>query len=151
MAKKTRSARRELLKKHTDPKLRFRLYLFFTLALVMLGILAYEIIQTTLSLTLAFIGFAIGLFVGFAAGRMFDIKWHEETSRVVSRMDKLGAIVLIAYITFAILRSWIFGHWLQGTALMAFTFSILAGVMSGRLISMQQSIKKILLNQGILN
>jgi len=72
---------------------------------------------------------------------MFIIHWHDERAKVVSRFDTIGIFVMLLYVAFSVSRTWLFGHWIHGSVLTAFTYSILAGVMIGRIIGMRLKIK----------
>ncbi|MFH1048751.1 MAG: hypothetical protein V1732_03750 [Patescibacteria group bacterium] len=137
------------LKKHIDRKLFNRLRIFFVIVVILVGLMLYDVFEGILGVNLAFGGFIPGLLIGFFASRIFLIHWHEESAKVVSRMDAIGVIILLCYIFFALSRAWIFEHWIHGAALTAFTFSIMGGIMLGRLLGMRLNIKKILSDRGI--
>lgn len=137
------------LKKHIDRKLFTRLKIFFVIVIVLSALIIYDISEGILGINLAFLGYILGLIMGFIASRMFLISWHKESAKVVSRLDAIGIVILLLYIVFALSRRWIFGHWLTGSALTAFTFSILAGIMLGRFLGMRLNIRKVLSDRGI--
>lgn len=144
MAKPTITERREIAKTHVDRKLLIRLRMFAVIIAVLLGIVLYNVITGALALSLAGLGLAIGLAVGFVAGRMFKIFWHPEAQKVVSRLDKIGAIFLVFYIIVEIGRKKFFGHWLAGAQLNAFSLAFLGGALLGRLLVMARGVKKVL-------
>ena len=57
--------------------------------------------------------------------------------------------VMLLYVSFSASRTWLFGHWIHGSVLTAFTNSILAGVMLGRIVGMGLKIENILAEQSI--
>jgi hypothetical protein len=136
-------------KKHIDRKLIFRLWIFFGIVLVLTGLVLYDVIQGIIDIELAFGGFLLGLFLGYITSRIFIIHWHEDNAKVVSRLDAIGATILLIYMAISLSRTWIFEHWIHGSMLTAFTFSILAGIMLGRLLGMLLKIRTILLDRGI--
>lgn len=93
-------------------------------------------------------GLLIGAAVGYLAARMFKIKWKDE--KIVSSMDKMGVVVLVLYVAFSVSKTWLFGHWLNGAALTSFSFSIVAGIMIGRVISMTSVIEKLLREKNVI-
>ena len=115
----------------------------------MLGVIIYDLFQNTISFPLAVIAIGIGVLIGLVAGRMFKIHWHEEKNKVVSRLDELGIVILILYIGFAIFRGRIFGSWIHGSVLTAFTFAFFSGTMFGRFMTMGFKIRSILYGRGI--
>ncbi len=82
--------------------------------------------------------------------KMHNISWDAEMNRAVTRMDRFGIIILVVYLIFSISRRWIFGHWLQGYGLTAFSLSVGAGGMLGRLYTTRQKIRQVLKEEGVL-
>jgi hypothetical protein len=79
---------------------------------------------------------------------------QSHTSNIINNkplllFDTLGFFVLLLYMAFSVSRTWLFGHWIHGSVLTAFTYSILAGVMLGRIVGMRLKIKNILAEQSI--
>ncbi len=142
--------RRAIARKHLDRKLIFRLRIFVLIFMIMLGITAYDIFRQRIDFVLAGGGLLLGTMIGFVAGRMFVTKWHEQANKMVARIDEVGVAVLILYVLFSVFRNRIFGHWLHGPILTAFTFSVIGGVMLGRLLTTIRSIKNILSTRGII-
>lgn len=138
-------------KMHIDRKLIFRLRIFLVIVLVLTCLMLYDVLQGIIDIQLAFGGFLLGLFLGFIASRMFIIHWHEDNAKVVSRLDAIGVTILLFYMVISLSRTWIFEHWIHGSTLTAFTFSILAGIMLGRLLGMLFKIRTILLDRGIFS
>ena len=65
-------------------------------------------------------------------------------------MDRIGIALLIIYIMMAVLRHLLLSHWVQGAQLIGFSFSIAAGTMLGRLLSMRSQIRQILKEKNII-
>ena len=134
-------------KKHIDRKLIFRIRIFYVIGIILTGLMLYDVLEGIIGIELSLGGFLLGLFLGFIATRMFMIHWHEERAKVVSRLDTIGIIIMLFYVAFSVSRAWLFGHWIHGSALTAFTYSILAGIMIGRIAGMRLKIKNILSKQ----
>jgi hypothetical protein len=118
--------------------------LFFVIIVVLGLLVVYDILTQSIGVLLALGGILVGIIAGLIAGRMFDIKWHETDDKIVSRMDKVGALVLIAYLLFAFFRNSIFSLWVSGNELGVFGFCVVMGVMIGRLHSTKMKIRKLL-------
>jgi len=136
-------------KKHIDRKLIFRIRIFYLIGIILTGLMLYDVLEGIIGIELSLGGFLLGLFIGFLATRMFIIHWHDERAKVVSRFDTIGIIIMLFYVAFSVSRSWLFGHWIHGAVLTAFTYSILAGIMIGRIAGMRLKIKDILSEQFI--
>lgn len=144
------SSRRQV-SRYVHRKVLFRLRRLAIFFVVVAGILIYELSQNYLAGFLAIIGLIIGILIGLSLQRMHIISWDAETSKTVTRMDKLGMIILVAYLLFAVFRHWLIGHWLHGHALSAFSLSVAAGGILGRLVSLRQKIRRILKEEGFLH
>lgn len=142
--------RKKIARQHVHRKLIYRLRMFVVIFVVMMGIIIYDIISQIIGFPLAVSGISLGIITGYLAGRISNIVWHEETSKVVARMDTMGFVFLALYLSFSISRRWIFGHWIHGATLTAFSFSMAAGIMAGRLWSTRSQIRNVLKDQGLI-
>jgi hypothetical protein len=144
------SSKREVTK-HVQGKLLFRFRRLVVFFILILCIVLDEVSHNYIAGYLAFAGFIGGVVLGLLISkRMHHINWDVETRMAVTSMDRLGILLLVLYLIFAISRHWIFGHWLHGYALTAFSLSVGAGGMLGRLYTTRQRIRKILKEEGIL-
>jgi hypothetical protein len=129
--------------KHLDSKLRTRLtlYYFITLALIVIVILHILIdhVQTYWPL----LGLGIGAALGAGISRMFHITWDKGAKQAISQMDAFGVLILISYIVFEFYRDEIIERFIQGPAVVATSFAVIAGVMLGRLIGMRGKIREV--------
>ena len=145
-------SKRKEVRKYVHRKLLFRLRRLAIIFLIIIGILIYEISHNYIAGYLAAGGFILGIAIGLMVNkRMHIISWDAETNKAVTKMDRLGIIILVAYILFAIMRQWIFSFWFHGNALTAFSLSVGAGGMLGRLWSTRQKIRQILREEGYLH
>jgi uncharacterized membrane protein len=134
---------------HIDRRLRFRIRLYFLVSLVMIAVVLFDVWRGQVGLLLAVGGFVVGCLIGVIASRMFHISWDEQNSKIVSRFDTVGIVVLVLYILFSVERHTLLGLFVHGPSLAAFTLSVIAGTMLGRAIGMGRNIRKILLAQGL--
>lgn len=132
-------------------KLLFRLWRLAIIFLIITGVLIYEIYHNYIAGYPAAAGFVLGFIIGMLVSqRMHNISWDAETSKAVTKMDRIGIIILIMYIVFAIGRKWIFSHWLHGYSLTAFSLSVGAGGILGRLWNTRKKIRAVLKKEGFL-
>lgn len=144
------SSKKEVTK-FVHRKLLFRFRRLVVFFIVIVSVVVYEVSHNYIAAYLAVGGLAIGLIIGLVVGkRMHTISWNAETNKAVTRMDRLGTIILVAYLIFAVGRKWIFSHWLSGYALSAFSMSVGAGGMFGRLYALRQRLRQVLKEEGIL-
>ncbi len=139
--------KKHITRKHVCKKLRKRLKIFFIIIFIILGISAHKIFRGDVSFPLAIFSLSIGTAIGLIAGRMFKTLWHEEEQQVVTKLDRMGTVILVIYIGIEIGKKWIFGHWLNGNELNAFALIFLAGLLIGRLFAMIKGIRKVLIEE----
>lgn len=145
------SKKRRLLivsKEFVDRKLIFRMRMFAVIFTIMIGIILYDMITGVIGILLALGGIAVGLVIGYARGHLSNIKWHAERNKVITQIDTIGVVTLLVYLSFSFSKKWIFGHWIHGPALTAFSFSTVSGIMAGRFFGMRFQIKDILKERG---
>jgi predicted membrane channel-forming protein YqfA (hemolysin III family) len=116
----------------------------------MLGIVLYEIFIKILPLVFATLGIFIGLFMGIISARMYHLSWDKDAKKIVSRLDVIGIIILISYITFVIVRSRLIEFFVAAPMVGAVGFSITAGIMLGRVIGTRNAIIEILKEREII-
>lgn len=131
-------------KQYIDKKLIRRLRILALIFLILLGIGLYDIALGYLPVLLALAALVGGVGLGLLVGRAFNVVWHEETSKAISRIDLFGGVILGAYILFALFRRWLFEHWLHGHQLSAFVICFSSGIMLGRLITLRSRIIRVL-------
>lgn len=147
---KKKKSHRYAYQKHVHKRLLSQLVIFAVIGVVMFGIVAYDIWTAIITIPLSILGIGIGVGAGFIVGKFYRIRWHEETQKVVTGLDRFGVIVIIIYIGFSIFRSQIFGKFVHGPALTAIGFASAGGVMMGRFAAIADNINKVLKKQKIL-
>lgn len=145
-------SKRKEVGRYVHRKLLFRLRRLAVIFLIITGVLIYEVSQNYAAGFFAIFGLLVGMIIGLLVSRrMHNISWDIETNKAVTKMDRIGIIILVLYLLFAISRHWIFSHWLQGYALSAFSLSVASGGMLGRLWNTRQKIRQILKREGFLH
>jgi hypothetical protein len=137
-------------KHHVHPSLQRRIKIFMVIAAIMLAVVAYDVIGQTLRIELALLSLAIGAVVGFASTRIFHLSWSRDGSHVVGRIDRIGWMVLAAYIIFEIARATFFQWWLPASAT-AITFAFVASALISRVVGLRGRIIRILKEEKIIS
>jgi hypothetical protein len=138
------------LKTHVHTRVLVQLVIFSLVSLGLLVAVSYDAIIGEIGIGLVLAGLAIGLVVGFVVGRAFLLRWHEDTRKVVMSLDRMSFVLIAAYVAFRIFGEQLLGNYIQGPALSAFTFALLAGILFGRLFSVWRGVMRILRQQGIV-
>ena len=142
--------KRKHFQKHVPNKILWQMRIFAIVFAVMLGVVLYDIFTGIIGVILALIGLAIGTGIGMVSSRMSHLSWDKDGQKVVSRFDTLGIIILVCYILISVFRNRLVGIFIHGPALGAFSFSLIAATMLGRVIGTRNSIYGILRDEGIL-
>ncbi len=138
-------SRRDAILPHIDNKLKTQLRIFSVIALIMLGVIVYDVIDKRLPLVIAVLAVLTGVVIGMVLSRMYKLSWHEDNRAVVSRIDWIGAIILLAYIVFSLLCSRLIGLWVQNASeVAAVGLAISAGIMLGRVLGLRLGIRRLL-------
>ncbi len=124
-----------------------RLYLVIFLA--MLAVVAVDTVLTGTAAILVGIGLIVGVVVGAFVSRMYRLEWDQSANQVVSRIDKIGTAILVAYIVFAVSRSWLVGSFVERSAVGPVGLSIVCGIMLGRVVGMSHGIRGVLHDAGV--
>lgn len=111
--------------------------------LVVLVLALLRVVDGSLGLGWAFGGLLGGLVVGIVASRSKRIEWDDSGSRVTSRMDWIGAMILLGFILAQITRRWLLGHWAEGVALTTLGLCVSAGTLLGQVLGIRRRVRNI--------
>jgi len=134
---------------HIDKRLRFRLRLYFLIAVILIGVLIFNVIRGSLQLDFGIEGLVIGILLGVITSRMYHTSWNKDAKKVVSRLDVYGVLILILYVVFEIFREKIVGYFTHDVQVATVGFAVLAGIMLGRVIGTRGKIMRILREQKV--
>jgi hypothetical protein len=137
-------------KKYVERKLMRRLRIFFVVFIILIGVIIYEISQQYLEASACVGAMMLGMLSGAVFVRRKRIYWEEETSQIIARMDRIGIGLLIIYILFSVIRHFFLHNWLHSHRLTAFSLSLTAGAMLGRLLSIRSQVRQILKERDII-
>lgn len=127
-----------------DKKLIIRQRIYMVAIIILLIINVVNIMSGQVDAILAGSGFMLTTLIGILLSRMFKIFWHEEKGKVASRLDTVGFIILVIYITVELNRKWIFQYWLTGAELNSFVLIVLTGFIFGRFLGTRFQIRSVL-------
>ena len=145
----TRRAEHARLAGHVDKRLRSRVRIYLVIFVVMLAVVVVDTVLTATAPILVGVGLLVGVAVGVFVSRMYRLDWDASGNQVVSRIDKIGAAILVAYILFAISRSWLVGSFVERSAVGPVGLSIVCGIMLGRVVGMSHGIRGVLHDAGV--
>lgn len=129
---------------HLHRNLKIRLGIYLAVALLVGGFVIYNAYVDDIPGTYPAAGVGIGLIMGFIASRIHKIRWDGTASKAIVKMDAFGALILVLYFAFEVFRGKIVGQFVDEADVTVTSFSILAGIMYGRVLGIRGSVKRLL-------
>ncbi len=138
------------IRPHLHKYLRLRLGIYLTIAIAVGAFVVYNSFRNSIPGIFAAAGVAIGLGIGFLASRIHKIRWSEKADKAIARVDVFGFFILVLYLLFEVYRERIVGHFLKEADVTVTSFSILAGVMYGRVLGIRGNVLRVLKEKSII-
>ncbi len=136
---------------HVHPTLQKRIRIFLVIGGISLAVVAWDVVQGSITVPWALGSIVVGIFVGWCTSRIFHLSWEKDGQRVVGRIDTMGWIVLASYIAFEIVRSILFQDVIHtGSDATAITFAFVSSALLSRIFGLRGRIVKILKTEKIL-
>ncbi len=130
---------------HVDKKLKRKVRIYLGIALIMFFIALYELAISHYSILRILIFFVGWLILGYFFTRIFHLKRNPDDEMITSRIDRLGIVVLVLYIGFAIARRFIIQEFVPNhSAFIAVYIALISWLMFGRFLGLQRKIFTIL-------
>lgn len=131
-------------------QLKLRLIFYFCILCLALGIAIYHILEDWVNIFFPSVALFTGMGIGFYLSRIHKISWDKRAKKVISQMDTIGILMFAGYIIFTLHREEIIDQFIHGPAVVATSFSLLAGIMYGRIAGVQGKIKEVFRQQKII-
>ena len=138
------------LKRHVHNRVLMQLVIFALVSAGLLVAVCYDAVIGEIALWLLAAALVAGVGVGYIVGKVFKLAWHADTRKVIMSLDKMSFVLIGVYVVFRIFGDQLLGEYLHGAALSAFSFAFLGGLLVGRLLSIWNSVSRILKEQGIM-
>jgi hypothetical protein len=111
------------------------------LALVVLVLAVTGVVGGDLGPGWAIGGLVGGAVVGVVASRMKRMQWDERAGQVISKIDWLGAVILVCFLVAQLTRTWVLGHWAEGVALATLGLFVTAGTLAGQVFGTRWAVR----------
>ena len=95
------------VRQHVDHRLRDRLRIFLIVWLILVSGVTIDVLRHKFDISLVLVGSLTGFLIGLVLGRMYRLDWDREATKIVSRFDVVGRMILGVYILFMVGRDWI--------------------------------------------
>ncbi len=138
------------IRPHLHRFLRWRLAIYLAVAISVGAFVIYDAYRNSIPGIFAAVGVFIGLCLGYAASRIHKIYWSDRASKVIARMDMLGIFILVVYLSFELHRRRIVGSFVGDADAAVTSFSILAGIMYGRVLGIRGNVVRVLKEHDLL-
>lgn len=128
----------------------FQFVVFIAVTIILSTIVTADMLHEQMNPLWVIGSLIVGLAAGIAAGRIFTIKWHEDTQKVILALDKMSILLIVGYVVFRYISDQFLAHILHGQELTVITFTLLDGIMIGRFVGMGKGVIRVLKQQKIL-
>jgi len=132
-------------------RLKRRLILFPLIAFIMFIVIIVDAILNNVQPLWIIAGGLLGLGVGYLVGLIYKIYWHEDKQKVVSGIDRLSVLLIIVYVAFRIGSEHLIGEFVHGHELTIVTYSILGGILFGRMLGVLHKVDRVLASKSVLD
>jgi hypothetical protein len=123
---------------------------YLSLAIILAGFVVYNSYHDSISGFYPLGGVIIGIGIGFAITRIHKISWDKNAGKVVAQIDLFGLGILILLILFQIFRKKIVSEFVDDIDVTTTSFSVLAGIMYGRVLGIRGDVVRILKEKDII-
>jgi hypothetical protein len=149
MTEKQHISRRHIAR-HLHRRIVIQLTLFVVISLTLFTIVIIDSLTNNLNLVWILLGAVIGVGLGYIVGKAFKLNWHEDSQKIIMKIDRTGFAIIIVYVLIRSLANSEAGNLFDGLEFIAVTYSLLGGIMIGRLLSMGRTIVRLLREQQII-
>lgn len=136
-------------RKPVSRRLLLQLRIFGLIFLLMLGVLAYDVATGQVTVFWSLGGLVLGIVLGVVVSRMYSLSYDEAEQQVAGRIDWVGGVILLLYLTFAVFRNQLFAPFVDASQLAGFGLAVSAGTMLGRLVGTGRGIRRVLVAWGL--
>ncbi len=138
------------MRPHLHRYLRLRLGIYLVIAIVVGVFVIFNSVRNSIPGVFAIVGVLFGIVIGALFSRIHKISWDEKASKVIARMDVFGIVIMILYTLFEIFREKIVGKFVGQADVTVTSFSVLTGIMYGRVIGIRGNIKNVLNKKDLI-
>ena len=133
-----------------DCSLRVQIRIFLGIFAIMSVVAVARIVSDDVNPLWALAGFGAGLAIGFLLVRIKVLGWNPSERVVVGTTDAVGIVILVAYLTFLLVRNRIIGSRVDDAeAVGVIGLAMTGGAMLGRVYFTMRGIRRVLALAGI--
>jgi uncharacterized membrane-anchored protein len=143
--------KRQLLRKHINPKLRRSLRIYLIVGAAVLIYVIISTIKSGASAIAVILGLIAGAVIGMILSRIYKISWDKDANHVIHRMDVFGIVLLAVFVVFDLNRGHIVQLFVHGDSVGTISLALLAGAFYGRVFGAGRGIVKVLREQKVLS
>jgi peptidoglycan/LPS O-acetylase OafA/YrhL len=152
MAASSRRQRWQAGREATDRRLRLQIVIFSLVFAVVTVLVVVRVVSDGIDPFWPLLGFAAGLLIGVILARSKRLSWNASEHEVVGTMSVIGIVVTIAYLVLMVMRDDILDNWVSDTTTISVAgLAVTGGVMLGRTIFTLRTIRRQLMEAGILS
>ncbi len=135
---------------HLHRYLKLRLGIYLAVAGLSLAFVIYNAFTNSISGLYPFLGVIFGILIGYLFSRTHKVAWDKGAAKVIAKVDTFGIFVIILYTLFEVFRNKIVANFVTEGYVTVTSFSVLAGLMYGRVLGFRGNILKILRERDLV-
>lgn len=124
-------------------KIKIKLWVYFLVFMVSLMMSMFHYVKGQISYYFPLGGFIIGFLIGHIASRMNKVMWDEDSEMIDLKLDKLGIVILLVYLTFVIFKNTLIEDIVHLHHISSISLAVLSGTMLGHAVALRKKVIKI--------
>lgn len=121
-------------------KINIKLWVYFVVFVVTLALSIFHYKNGQFSIYVPVGGFFVGILIGHIVNRTKKISWDDENDVILMETDKIGVIILLAYILFTFFKGRIIEDITHFHHVSSISLAVLSGTMLGHAIALRKKI-----------
>ena len=124
-------------------KIKVKLWIYFLVFLISLMMSMFHYVKGNISFYFPLGGFIIGFLIGHIVSRMNKVIWDEDSEKIDLKLDKLGIVILLVYLTFVIFKNVLIEDIVHLHHIGSISLAVLSGTMLGHAVALRKKVLKI--------
>lgn len=134
------NSEKELVDKNLKNKIKFFIFMFLLSTSLAIHYISTDVIEAKYPL----FAFLIGLSIGVILSRIQKVSWDKDSEKIIKEFDLISGILLFFLILFLTFKTQLINSFVELPKVNSIIFSLNAGMMLGRTVTLRHRIFKIL-------
>lgn len=128
---------------NVNRKIKIKLWIYFLVFIISLMMSMFHFVKGNISFYFPLGGFISGFLIGHVVSRMNKVMWDEDSEMIDLKLDKLGIVILLVYLTFVIFKNTLIEDIVHLHHISSISLAVLSGTMLGHAVALRKMVLKI--------